>query len=90
MFKSSVPVFLASCALALSLWPSFAGTSSYAAFGWALGGVVMLYALSILIERRHGSTQSVEGVLEEAARLNATRVRIPAVTAREGGEVAGR
>jgi hypothetical protein len=56
----------------------------------ALGGVVTLYALSILIQRRHGSAQSVERVLEEAARVNAARVAIPPVTAREGGDVAGR
>ena len=51
MFKSSIPVFLSACALALSLWPAFAANSTYATLAWALAGVVMLYGLSILIER---------------------------------------
>ena len=80
MFKSSIPVFLSACALALSLWPTFAANSTYATLAWALAGVVMLYGLSILIERRNEATRSVAQVLEEAARTNATRVAAPTVT----------
>jgi hypothetical protein len=90
MFKSSIPVFLSACALALSLWPTFATNSTYATLGWALAGVVMLYALSILIERRNETTRSVAHVLEEAARTNAARVAAPPVTSCGGAEAAGR
>jgi hypothetical protein len=80
MFKSSIPVFLSACALALSLWPTFAADSTYGTFAWALAGVVMLYGLSILIERRNEASPSVALVLEEAARTNAARVAAPTVT----------
>jgi hypothetical protein len=90
MFKSITPVLLMACALARTLWPTFAGDSTYATFGWALAGMVMLYTVSMLIERRNGSAQAVANVLEEAARVNAARVAPPPVTSCRRVEATGR
>jgi hypothetical protein len=77
MFKSIIPVLLMACTLVLSLWPTFTDDSTYATFGWALAGMVVLYAVTISIGRRNGSTQTVASVVEAAARVNAARVAPP-------------
>ena len=79
MSKAIIPVSVVACTLALSLWPTFVADSSYETFGWALAGMVMLYMLSNLMQRRNGSMQPVARILEEAAQVNAARVAVPPV-----------
>jgi hypothetical protein len=79
MFKIVIPVSVVACTLALSLWPTFVADSTYETFGWALAGMVMLYMLSNLIQRRNGSMRPVAHILAEAAQVNAARVAVPPV-----------
>ena len=79
MFKSILPVLLMTCTLVLSLWPTFTDDSTYTTFGWALAGMAVLYAVTILIERRNESSRTVASVVDEAARINALRVAPPSL-----------
>lgn len=70
-----VPVYLALCALALALWTVVAPASAPAStLGWALAGMVAMYAAAALIDRTTRSPRLVAHVLEEAAQVNAARV----------------
>ncbi len=79
MFKSLLPVLLMTCTLVLSLWPTFTDDRTYTTFGWALAGMTVLYAVTILIERRNSSSQAVVSVVDQAAPVSAARIASPSL-----------
>ena len=74
----TAPVYLALCALALAFWTVFAlGPARPLTVGWALAGLVALYAVSVVLDRAARPARTVAHVLEEAAQVNAARVAAP-------------
>jgi hypothetical protein len=47
--------------------------------GWAIAGILILFALKTLLDRGGRPTRPVADVLDEAARLNAARAAPPRV-----------
>ena len=74
----TVPVYFALCALALAFWTALAaGSARPLTFGWALTGLVALYAVAIAIDRAARPARAAAPILEEAAQVNAARVTSP-------------
>ena len=80
----AAPVYLALCALALASWTAFApGSARPLTFGWALAGMVALYAVSIVMDRAARPARAPAHILEDAAQVNAARVAAPQATSPE-------
>lgn len=80
----TAPVYLALCALALASWSAFAPASVQPlTFGWALAGMVALFAMSIVIDRAARPARAAAHILEEPAQVNAGRVAAPRATSSE-------
>jgi hypothetical protein len=63
-----------------ALWTSLAQALTPAStLGWVIAGMVILFALKSLMNRAGQPTRPVTQVLEEAARLNATRAAPPRI-----------
>ena len=79
MFESrTIPFYLALCGLVLVAWVGFVpGSTPASTFGWALTGMIALYAVSALVFRTGGSERSVTHALADAAQLNAARIAAP-------------
>ena len=80
----TAPVYLALCALALAFWTAFApGPARPLTLGWALAGMVALYAVSVVIDRAARPARAAAHVLEETAQVNAARVAAPRTSSTE-------
>jgi hypothetical protein len=79
MFESrTIPFYLALCGLVFVAWIGLVpGSTPVSTFGWALTGMIALYAVSALVVRAGGSEQSVTHALVDAAQLNAARIAAP-------------
>jgi hypothetical protein len=74
----TAPVYLALCAMALVFWTAFAPASARPlTFGWALAGMVALYAVSIVIDRAARPARAAAHILDHGAQVNAGRVAAP-------------
>jgi hypothetical protein len=80
----TAPVYLALGAVALACWTALDPASARPlTFGWALAGMVALYAMSIVIDRAARPARIAAHVSEEAAQLNAAREAAPQVSSFE-------
>ncbi len=63
-----------------ALWTSLPhNLTSTSMIGWAIAGILILFALKTLLDRGGRPTRPVADVLDEAARLNAARAAPPRV-----------
>ena len=79
----TAPVYLALCALALALWTAFAPGPALPTLGWAIAGMVALYAVSVVIDRAARPAPTAAHALEEAAQVNAARAAAPRTASTE-------